>query len=99
MIANILFHRLLEKQLANAVTEHTKDGFQRFTEDFRQEVSSVFALQIAAVKHDCFCNELVLRATYVTFVVFLHPLPNRILHPNCVSASSFCFHGQNLPKS
>ena len=50
MIANILLDRLLQKQLADAVTEHTQDGFQRFTEDLRQEVSSVFTLQIAAVK-------------------------------------------------
>ena len=41
MIADVLFDGLLEKQLADAVTEHTEDGFERFTEDFRQEVSSV----------------------------------------------------------
>ena len=41
---------LFEKQLADAVTKHTEDGFERFSEDLRQEVSGIFALQIAAVK-------------------------------------------------
>ena len=50
MVAYVLLDRLLEQQLADAVTEHTQDGFQRFTKDLRQEVSSVFTLQIAAVK-------------------------------------------------
>ena len=50
MVAYVLLDRLLEQQLADAVTEHTEDGFQRFTEDLRQEVSSVFTLQIATVK-------------------------------------------------
>ena len=50
MVAYVLLDRLLEQQLADAVTEHTQDGFQRFTEDLRQEVSSVFTLQIATVK-------------------------------------------------
>ena len=44
MIANILLDRLLQKQLADAVTEHTENGFQRFTKDLRQKVSSVLAL-------------------------------------------------------
>ena len=44
MIANILLDRLLEQQLADAVPEHTEDGFERFSEDFRQKVSSVLAL-------------------------------------------------------
>ena len=88
-----------EQQLADAVTKHTEDSFQRFSEDFRQEVSGIFALQIAAVKQNCFCNEFVLRAASVAFVVFLHPLPNCIFHPDCVAASFFCFHVQNLPKS
>ena len=66
---------LFEKQLADAVTKHTEDGFERFSEDLRQEVSGIFALQITAVKHDCFCNEFVLRAASIAFVVFLHPLP------------------------
>ena len=99
MIADVLLDRLFQKQLANAVTEHTKDRFERFSEDLRQEVSGIFALQIAAVKQNCFCNEFVLRAASVAFVVFLHPLPNRIFHPDCVAASFFCFHVQNLPKS
>ena len=50
MIANILLDSLFQKQLADAVTEHTEDGFQRLAENLRQEVSSIFALQIAAVK-------------------------------------------------
>ena len=50
VIADVLLDSLLEKQLANAVTKHTEDSFQRFSEDFRQEVSGIFALQIAAVK-------------------------------------------------
>ena len=50
MIADVLLDRLFQKQLANAVTEHTKDRFERFSEDLRQEVSGIFALQIAAVK-------------------------------------------------
>ena len=98
MIADVLLDRLFQKQLANAVTEHTKDRFERFSEDLRQEVSGIFALQIAAVKQNRFCNEFVLRAASVAFVVFLHPLPNRIFHPNGVAASFFCFHGQNLQK-
>ena len=44
MITDILLNSLLEKQFADAVTEHTEDGFERFTEDLRQEVSGVFAL-------------------------------------------------------
>ena len=99
MITDILLNSLLEKQLADAVTKHTEDGFERFAEDFRQEVSGIFALQIAAVEQNCLCNELVLCAASVAFVVFLHPLPNRIFHPDCVAASFFCFHVQNLPKS
>ena len=50
MITDILLNSLLEKQFADAVTEHTEDGFERFTKDLRQEVSGIFALQIAAVK-------------------------------------------------
>ena len=50
MVAYVLLDHLLEQQPADAVTEHTQDGFQRFTEDLQQEVSSVFTLQIAAVK-------------------------------------------------
>ena len=44
MIADVLLDSLLEKQLANAVTEHTKDRFERFSEDFRQKISGVLAL-------------------------------------------------------
>ena len=99
MIADVLLDRLFQKQLANAVTEHTKDRFKRLAEDLRQKITCVFALQIAAVEQNCLFNELVLRAAPITFVVFLHPLPNCIFHPDCVAASFFCFHGQNLPKS
>ena len=35
MIADVLFNSLLEKQLANAIAEHTEDGFERFSENFR----------------------------------------------------------------
>ena len=50
VIADVLLNSLLQKQLADAVTKHTEDGLDRFSEDFRQEVSGIFALQIAAVK-------------------------------------------------
>ena len=76
MIADVLLNSLLQKQLADAVTKHTENGFERFSEDLWQEVSGIFALQIAAVKQNCFCYEFVLRAASVAFVVFLHPLPN-----------------------
>ncbi len=56
MITDILLDRLLEKQLADAVTEHTEDGFERFSKDFRQEVSGVFTLQIATVELNCFLS-------------------------------------------
>ena len=51
MITDVLLDSLLQKQLADAVPEHTEDGFERFSEDLRQEVSGIFALQIAAVKN------------------------------------------------
>ena len=35
VIADILLDSLFEKQLADPVPEHTEDGFERFTEDFR----------------------------------------------------------------
>ena len=44
MIADVLLDSLFQKQFADAVTKHTEDSFQRFSEDFRQEVSSVLAL-------------------------------------------------------
>ncbi len=44
MIANILLDSLFQKQFADAVTEHTEDGFERFTKDLRQEVSGILAL-------------------------------------------------------
>ena len=51
MIANILLNSLLQKQFADSISEHTEDGFERFSEDLRQKVSGIFALQIAAVKN------------------------------------------------
>ena len=99
MITDVLLNSLFQKQFADAVTEHTENGFERFSEDLRQEVSGIFTLQIAAIEQNCLCNKLVLCAASVAFVVFLHPLPNCILHPNCVAASFFCFHVQNLLKS
>ena len=50
MITDVLLDSLLEKQLADAVTEHTEDGFKCFAKELRQKISGVFALQIAAVK-------------------------------------------------
>ena len=41
MVADVLFNGLLQKQLADAIPEHTEDGFQRFTKDLGQEVSGV----------------------------------------------------------
>ncbi len=44
MIADVLLDSLFQKQLADAVTEHTENCFERFTKDLRQKVSSVLAL-------------------------------------------------------
>ena len=98
VIADVLLDRLFQKQLADAVTEHAEDGFERFAEDFWQEVSGIFALQIAAVEQNRFSNEFILCAASVLFILLLHLLPNRIFHPNGVAASSFCFHVQALLK-
>ena len=38
-------------------------------------------------------------AVAIVFAVFLHLLPYTIFRPNSVTASFFCFHVQNLPKS
>ena len=54
MITDVLLNSLLQKQLADTVTEHTEDRFERFAEDFWQEVSGIFALQIAAVEQNRF---------------------------------------------
>ena len=56
MIANILLDRLLQKQFADSISEHTENGFERFTKDLWQKVSGIFALQIAAVEQNCLCN-------------------------------------------
>ena len=99
VVHHIVFHGLLEQQPADAVAEHTKDRFKRLAEDLRQKITCVFALQIAAVEQNCLFNELVLRAASISFVVFLHPLPDGIVHPDRVPASFFCFRVQNLLKS
>ena len=93
MITDILLNSLLEKQFADAVTEHTEDGFERFTEDLRQEVSGVFALQIATVKENGFVNEVILRRTAVQLVVVLHLAPRRVIQPNGMTAFFLCFYG------
>ena len=93
MITDILLDRLLEKQLADAVTKHTEDGFECFSEDFRQEVSSIFALQIAAIKLNCFVNEVILRRATVQLVVVLHLAPRRVIQPNGMAAFFLCFYG------
>ena len=56
---------LLQKQLADAIPEHTEDGFERFAKDFRQEVSGILALQIATVEQNRFFDELALAVTSV----------------------------------
>ena len=93
MIADVLLDCLLEKQLADAVPEHTEDGFERFSKDLRQEVSGVLALQIAAVKENGFINEVILRRTAVQLVVVLHLAPRRVIQPNGMAAFFLCFYG------
>ena len=93
MIADVLLDSLLQKQLANAVPEHTEDGFERFSKDFRQEVSGVLALQIAAVKLNCFVNEVILRRAADQLVVVLHLAPCRVIQPNGMAAFFLCFYG------
>ena len=65
MIADVLLDSLLQKQLADTITEHTEDGLQRFTKDLRQEVPSILALQIATVEQNRFFDELALAVTSV----------------------------------
>ena len=65
VIADVLLNSLLQKQLADAISEHTENGFKRFAEDLRQEISSIFTLQIAAVEQDRPFNELALAVTSV----------------------------------
>ena len=93
MIAYILLDGLLQKQLANAVTEHTENGFERFSKDFRQKVSGIFALQIAAIELNCFVNEVILRRAAVQLVVVLHLAPRRVIQPNGMAAFFLCFYG------
>ena len=93
MIADVLFNGLLQKQLADAIPEHTEDGFQRFTKDLGQEVSGVLALQIAAIELNCFVNEVILRRATVQLVVVLHLAPCRVIQPNGMTAFFLCFYG------
>ena len=93
MIADVLLDGLLEKQFADAVTEHTEDGFERFAKDFRQEVSCVLTLQIAAIELNCFVNEVILRRASVQLVVVLHLAPCRVIQPNGMAAFFLCFYG------
>ena len=44
MIADVLLNSLLQKQFADSISEHTENGFERFTKDLRQKVSGVLAL-------------------------------------------------------
>ena len=93
MIADVLLDGLLEKQLADAVPEHTEDCLQRFTEDLRQEISGIFTLQITAVKENGFVNEVILRRAAVQLVVVLHLAPRRVVQPNGMTAFFLCFYG------
>ena len=93
MIADVLLNSLLQKQFADSIPEHTEDGFERFSKDFRQEVSGVLALQIAAVKENGFINEVILRRTAVQLVVVLHLAPRRVIQPNGMAAFFLCFYG------
>ena len=72
VIADVLLDSLFQKQLADAVPEHTEDGFERFSKDFRQEVACIFTLQIAAIELNCFVNEVILCRAAVQLVVVLH---------------------------
>ena len=96
MIADVLLDRLFQKQLANAVTEHTKDRFERFSEDLRQEVACIFTLQIAAIELNCFVNEVILRCAAVQLVVVLHLAPCCIVQPDGMTAFFLCFYGVHL---
>ena len=93
MIADVLLDSLLQKQLADTIPEHTEDCLQRFTKDFRQEVSGVFTLQIATVELNCFANEVILRRATVQLVVVLHLAPRRVIQPNGMTAFFLRFYG------
>ena len=97
MIADVLLNGLFEKQLADAITEHTEDGFERFAKDLRQEVSGVLALQIAAVKLNCFVNEVILRRAAVQLVVVLHLAPRRVIQSDGMTAFFLRFYGVHPP--
>ena len=82
-----------EQQLADAIPEHTEDCLQRFTKDLRQEVSGIFALQIATVELNCFVNEVILRRAAIQLVVVLHLAPRRVIQPDGMTAFFLCFYG------
>ena len=92
MIANILLDRLLQKQFADSISEHTENGFERFTKDLWQKVSGIFTLQIAAIELNCFVNEVILRRATVQLVVVLHLAPRRVIQPNGMAAFFLCFY-------
>ncbi len=93
MIADVLLDSLLQKQFADAVPEHTEDGFERFSKDFWQKVPGIFALQIAAIELNCFVNEVILRRATVQLVVVLHLAPRRVIQPDGMTAFFLCFYG------
>ena len=93
MVADVLLDGLLQKQLANAIPKHTEDGFERFSKDFRQKVSGILTLQIAAIELNCFVNEVILRRAAVQLVVVLHLAPCRVIQPNGMAAFFLCFYG------
>ena len=93
VIADVLLNRLLEKQFTDTIPEHTEDGFERFSKDFRQEVACIFTLQIAAIELNCFVNEVILRRAAVQLVVVLHLAPRRVIQPNGMAAFFLCFYG------
>ena len=93
MSSDVLLNSLLQKQLADTIPEHTEDCLQRFTKDFRQEVSGVLALQIAAVELNCFVNEVILRRAAIQLVVILDLAPRRVIQPDGMTAFFLCFYG------
>ena len=96
MIAYILLNSLLQKQFADSISEHTEDGFERFSKDLRQEVPGILALQIATVELNCFVNEVILRCAAVQLVVVLHLAPCCIVQPDGMTAFFLCFYGVHL---
>ena len=96
VIADVLLDSLFQKQFADAVTKHTEDGFERFSKDFRQKVSGILTLQIAAIELNCFVNEVILRCAAVQLVVVLHLAPCCIVQPDGMTAFFLCFYGVHL---